>query len=152
MTKTFPCVSDLNTAFFVLLINFCHSRKMSLRTPPKLSSYGGCTNLLQTSGLFQLPSPIYRVYHIEMVETKWLWGLEESIILLNYDAQWLQEVWTFEFYQPVFIKVTSAGLNSLRKKKVPDISKKWIFDDPFQKKGTGFGHLGGRHTEVSMGF
>ena len=44
-------------------------------------------------------------------------------------------MWTFEFHQPVFKKVTSAGLNSLRKKKVPDISKKWIFDDPFQKKG-----------------
>ena len=44
-------------------------------------------------------------------------------------------MWTFEFYQPVFKKVTLAGLNSLRKKKVPDISKKWIFDDPFQKKG-----------------
>ena len=28
----------------------------------------------------------YRVYHIEMVVTKWLWGVEESIILLNYGA------------------------------------------------------------------
>ena len=26
----------------------------------------------------------YRVYHIEMDETKWLWGVEGSIILLNY--------------------------------------------------------------------
>ena len=29
---------------------------------------------------------IYRVYHIEMVVTKWLWGVEESIILLNHGA------------------------------------------------------------------
>ena len=28
----------------------------------------------------------YRVYHIEMDETKWLWGVEGSIILLNYGA------------------------------------------------------------------
>ena len=28
----------------------------------------------------------YRVYHIEMDETKWLWRVEESIILLNYGA------------------------------------------------------------------
>ena len=26
----------------------------------------------------------YRVYHIELVQTKWLWGVEGSIILLNY--------------------------------------------------------------------
>jgi hypothetical protein len=44
-------------------------------------------------------------------------------------------VWTFKFHQPVFKKVTPVGLNSLRKKKVPDISKKLIFDDPFHKKG-----------------
>ena len=28
----------------------------------------------------------YRVYHIELVKTKWLWGVEGSIILLNYGA------------------------------------------------------------------
>ena len=27
---------------------------------------------------------LYRVYHIEMDETKWLWGVEGPIILLNY--------------------------------------------------------------------
>ena len=27
---------------------------------------------------------LYRVYHIEMDETKWLWRVEESMILLNY--------------------------------------------------------------------
>ena len=40
----------------------------------------------------------YRVYHIEMDEIKWLLGIEQSIILLDYGAQWLQEVWTFEFH------------------------------------------------------
>ena len=33
-----------------------------------------------------------------MDETKWLWGVEGSIILLNYGAYWLQEIWTFEFH------------------------------------------------------
>ena len=28
----------------------------------------------------------YRVYHIEMDETKWLRGVEELIILLNYEV------------------------------------------------------------------
>ena len=48
----------------------------------------------------------YRVYHIEMDETKWLWGREKFIILLNYGAQWLWEIWTFEFQPPVFKKLT----------------------------------------------
>ena len=33
-----------------------------------------------------LRSPLYRVYHIEMDETKWLRGVERLIILLNYSA------------------------------------------------------------------
>ena len=37
----------------------------------------------------------YRVSHIEMVETKWLLGVIELRILMNYGAQGLQEVWTF---------------------------------------------------------
>ena len=37
----------------------------------------------------------YRVYHSEMDETKWPWGIERSIVLFNYGAQWLQEIWTF---------------------------------------------------------
>ena len=48
----------------------------------------------------------YRVYHIEMDETKWLWGIERSIILLNYGAQWIWEIWTFEFHPSVFKKLT----------------------------------------------
>ena len=48
----------------------------------------------------------YRVYHIEMDETKWLRGIERSIILLNYGAQWLREIWTFEFHPQAFKKVT----------------------------------------------
>ena len=54
----------------------------------------------------------------------------------------LQEVWTFVFHQPVFKKLTSAGLNSLRQKECQIIVKNWIFDDPFQQKGTGIGHFG----------
>ena len=33
----------------------------------------------------------YRVSHIEMNETKWLWGVKKSIILLDYGPNWLQE-------------------------------------------------------------
>ena len=55
--------------------------------------------------------------------------------LLNYGAQWLQEVWTFEFHESVFKKVTSGGLNSLQKEGYQISVKNWIFDDPFHKKG-----------------
>ena len=58
----------------------------------------------------------YRVSHSEVYKVNQLWGVEGPIILLNYGAQWLQEVWTFVFYQSVFKKMTSAGLNSLRQK------------------------------------
>ena len=57
------------------------------------------------------------------------------MILLNYGGQWLQAVWKFEFHQPVFKKVPSAGLNSLRKKGNQMLVKNVIFDDPFHKKG-----------------
>jgi len=48
----------------------------------------------------------YRVSHIEMVETKWLWGVAELRILINYGAQGLQEAMIFVFHQPAFKKVT----------------------------------------------
>ena len=38
---------------------------------------------------------------------------------------------SFVFHQPVFKKIASAGLNSLRQ----ILEKNWIFDDPFHKKG-----------------
>ena len=60
----------------------------------------------------------YRVSHIETNDSKWLWEVEGSIIFLNYGAQWLQEDCTFVFYQPVFKKMTLAGLNSLFRKSV----------------------------------
>jgi hypothetical protein len=41
----------------------------------------------------------------------------------------------FEFHQPVFKKVTSAGLSSLQQKGYHISVKKWNFDDPFHKKG-----------------
>ena len=59
-------------------------------------------NKLTWSDFTTYSKTIYRVYHIEMDKTKWLWGIERSIILLNYGAQWLQEIWTFEFHSPVF--------------------------------------------------
>ena len=39
------------------------------------------------------------------------------------------------FYQPVFKKLTSAGLNSLRQKEYQIPVKYWIFDDLFHKMG-----------------
>ena len=39
------------------------------------------------------------------------------------------------FHQPVFKKMTSSGLNSLRQKEYQISVKNWIFDDPFHKKG-----------------
>ena len=65
------------------------------------------------------PHISYRVYHIEIDETKWL-----------------PEVWKFEFHQPVFKNVTLADLNSLQQKGYQmRICKNPIFDDPFHKKG-----------------
>ena len=43
--------------------------------------------------------------------------------------------YSFVFHQPVFKKVVSAGLNSLRQKVCQILVKNWIFDDPFHKKG-----------------
>ena len=77
---------------------------------------------------------MYRVFHIEMYETKWLLGVEGAMILLNFGAYELKEVCTFEFHQPVFKKVTWAGLHSLRQKWYQISVKNWIFDDPFHKR------------------
>ena len=44
------------------------------------------------------------------------------------------EVWESEFHQPVFKKVTKAGLNSLRQKGYHVLVKNWVFDDLFLKK------------------
>ena len=50
-------------------------------------------------------------------------------------GQSMQEVLKFVFHQPVFKKMTSVGLNSLRQKEYQISVKNWIFDDPFHKKG-----------------
>ena len=42
---------------------------------------------------------------------------------------------TFDFYQPVFKKVTSPSLNSLRQKGYQISVKNWTLDDPFHEKG-----------------
>ena len=39
------------------------------------------------------------------------------------------------FHQPVFKKIASAGLSSLRQKGYQILVKNWIFDDPFHEKG-----------------
>ena len=56
----------------------------------------------------------YRVSHSEECKVNQLWGVETPIILLNHGAQLLQQVWKFEFHEPLFKKETSVGLNSLR--------------------------------------
>ena len=62
--------------------------------------------------------------------------MEESFFFfMNYGGWWVQEVLPFEFHQPVFKKVTLSDLNSLRQKRYQILVKKWIFDDPFHKKG-----------------
>jgi hypothetical protein len=66
-----------------------------------------------------------------MVVTKWPWGVEESMILLNYGAVWLQGVWKFEFHWPVFEKVPSAGLNILQHIRLPKFNL--IFHDSNKK-------------------
>ena len=60
--------------------------------------------------------------------------MEGPIIFLNYDALCLREVRLFEFHQPDFEKVVSAGLSSLGLKGYQILVKNWIFDDPFYKK------------------
>ena len=44
-------------------------------------------------------------------------------------------------YQPVFKKIASAGLSSLRQKGYQILVKNWIFDDPLHKKKNCIGHL-----------
>ena len=76
----------------------------------------------------------YRVSHSDMDFFKWLWGVGRLRILMIY--LWLHghESYPFVFHQPLFKKVASAGLNSLRQKGYQILVKNWIFDDPFHKK------------------
>ena len=64
-------------------------------------------------------------------------GKKNENFVESYCAQWLHEVWKFEFHPPVFKKVTSAGLSTQQPlTEIVLISiKNWIFDDPFLKKG-----------------
>ena len=79
---------------------------------------------------------IYRVSHNDMIKSKWLWGVERLRILMIHHL-WLHghKGNSFVFHQPVFKKIASAGLNSLRQKGCQILVKNWIFDDPFHKKG-----------------
>ena len=52
------------------------------------------------------------------------------------------------FHQPVFKKMISPGLNSLREKEYQISVKNGIFDDQCHKKGTDIGHLGARDDET----
>ena len=70
-----------------------------------------------------------------MVFLKWLWGVEILRISIIYHCLYDHKGYPFVFHQPVFKKVASAGLNSLRQKKYSILVENWIFDDPFHKKG-----------------
>ena len=82
-----------------------------------------------------MPLLNYRVSHKEMILSKLLWGVEGLRILIIH--LWLHghKSCSFVFHQPVFKKVASTGLNSLRQKGYQILVKNWIFDDPFHKKG-----------------
>ena len=71
----------------------------------------------------------YRVSHIEVSQVNQLWGVEGSIILFILFIVASRDIKLF--LQPVFKKITSAGLNSLRQKECQILVKNWIFDDPF---------------------
>ena len=71
-------------------------------------------------------------------------------IFLIYGALWLQEVRIFVFHQPVFKKMTSAGLNSLRQEEYQILVKNWIFDDPFHKKKNCIGHFCARVDDATI--
>ena len=75
----------------------------------------------------------YRVYHIEIDETKWL-----------------PEVWKFEFHQPVFKNVTLADLIPQQPptERVSDISKKSNFRWSIPQKRAGFDHMGARDDPI----
>ena len=77
----------------------------------------------------------FRVYHIEMNKVNWLWQMDRLRFSISYLRWPIQEVMTFGFYQPVFKKVTLAGLNSLWQKRCQISVKNWIFNDPFHTKG-----------------
>ena len=76
----------------------------------------------------------YRVSHSDMVFFKWLWRVEILIIFMVYLKLHSHEGYPFVFHQPLFKKVASAGLNSLRQKGYQILVKNWVFDDPFNKK------------------
>ena len=65
----------------------------------------------------------YRVYHIEMDETKWLWGIEGPIILLNYGAQ-CTEVRFASFLSGGFI--TMVVINPPERKVTKCTSVQWL--------------------------
>jgi hypothetical protein len=65
---------------------------------------------------------------------------------------WLHghEDYPFVFHHPVFKKVASAGLNSLRQNGNQILVKNWIFDDPFHKKGPLLVYFGARNDPTIM--
>ena len=73
--------------------------------------------------------------HSEECKVNQLWGVESLRILMIYLSLYGHKGYSFVFHQPVFKKVVSAGLNSLRQKVCQILVKNWIFDDPFHIKG-----------------
>ena len=58
----------------------------------------------------------YRVYHLDLIQSKDLWGQLKTTFRLWWRYLYIPEYRAFEFHPPVFKKVTYAGLNSLRQK------------------------------------
>ena len=85
--------------------------------------------------------------HFETSDSKWLWGIKVLIIFLNYGVWWLQEVWAFEFHQPVLKKVTWDGLNSLQQRgcKYQCNLDFWWSNS---LEGTNIGHLSTRDNQT----
>ena len=98
------------------------------------------THSFTYSGTYK--NPIYRVSHIEMVGTKWLWGVVELIILITYSSLWFLEVWIFECHQPFFKKehrLASTTSNRKGPKTQPDIS--WFYQKTYLFKTSKYGWI-----------
>ena len=88
---------------------------------------------------FEATGSFFRIWYTED-----LGGQLKTTFRLYWRYLYTPEVWAFEFHQPVFKKVTKAGLNSLRQKEYQISVKKWNFWQSIPQKETGIGFLGVR--------
>ena len=89
----------------------------------------------------------YRVSHIEMNKLNWLWQMDRLRFSISYLRWPIQKVMTFGFYQPVFKKVTLAGLNSLWQKEC-QISVKIGFLMIYSTKRDWYCYLGAKDDQT----